>query len=60
MNIHITSTDDFIRALRENQEFLAAARREILTEELLELPNRFALNSKRVEDRFDDIDKEFG
>ena len=67
MNIHITSTDDFIRALRENQEFLAAARREILTEELLELPNRFALNSKQVEGRFgdvegrfDDIDKEFG
>ena len=60
MNIHITSTDDFIRALRENQEFLAAARREILTQELLELPNRFALNSKRVEDRFDDVDKEFG
>ena len=60
MNIHITSTDDFIRALRENQEFRAAARREILTEELLELPNNFALNSRRVDDRFDDIDKEFG
>ena len=30
----INTADDFIRLLRENPEFLAAARRELLTEEL--------------------------
>ena len=39
MNINITSTDEFIQALRENPEFLAAARRELLTQELLDLPD---------------------
>ena len=38
MVITISNTDDFIRALRENEEFQAAARRELLTQDLLELP----------------------
>ena len=38
MVITISDTDDFIRALRENEEFQAAARRELLTQDLLELP----------------------
>ena len=59
MNINITSTDEFIRALRENPEFLAAARREILTQELLELPGRFALYSKRTDERLDRMEREF-
>ena len=59
MNINITSTDEFIRALRENPEFLAAARREILTQELLELPGRFALYSKRTDERLDRMDARF-
>ena len=59
MNINITSTEDFIRALRENPEFLAAARREILTQELLELPGRFALYSKRTDERLDRMDARF-
>ena len=41
MAIIIETTDDFIRALRENEEFRAAARRELLTEDLLELPGEF-------------------
>ena len=59
MNITITSTEEFIRALRENPEFLAAARREILTQELLDLPARFASYSKRTDERLDRIDKRF-
>lgn len=38
MVITISNTDDFIRALRGNEEFQAAARRELLTQDLLELP----------------------
>ena len=41
MVITIRNTDDFIRALRENEEFREAARRELLTEDLLELPGEF-------------------
>ena len=41
MAMIIETTDDLIRLLRENEEFRAAARRELLTEELLELPNEF-------------------
>ena len=37
----INTPDDLIRAVRENEEFRAAMRRELLTEELLELPRRF-------------------
>ena len=59
MNINITSTEEFIKALRENPEFLAAARREILTQELLELPGRFASYSKRTDERLDRMDVRF-
>ena len=41
MVVIIETTDDFIRALRENEEFKAAARRELLTDDLLELPGEF-------------------
>ena len=41
MVITIRNTDDFIRALRENEEFRDAARRELLTEDLLKLPGEF-------------------
>ena len=59
MNINITSTDEFIQALRENPEFLAAARRELLTQELLDLPDAFASYSKRTDKWFNRIDREF-
>ncbi len=41
MVITIRNTDDFIRALRENEEFRDAARRELLIEDLLNLPGEF-------------------
>ena len=40
MTIHINTTDDFLRALRGSEEFRSAARRELLTEELLEVPGQ--------------------
>ena len=41
MTLTIDNTEDFIRALRENPEFRAAARRELLTQDLIELPQEF-------------------
>ena len=41
MSLIIETTDDFIRALRGNEEFKAAARHELLTQDLLELPKEF-------------------
>ena len=40
MTIHISTTDDFLRALRDSEEFKSAARRELLTEELLGVPRQ--------------------
>ena len=49
MAIIIENTDDFILALRENEEFQAAARRELLTQDLLELPKESREFRKRTE-----------
>ncbi len=38
---NLNTTDDLLRAARENREFREAFRREILTEELINLPQRF-------------------
>ena len=38
--VSINTSDDLIRAIRENPEFRATVRRELLTEELLEVPAR--------------------
>ena len=51
-----STTDDLLRAARENAEFREAFRREILTEELLELPNRFAEYAAATDDRLDGIE----
>ena len=40
MAIRIETTEDFLRALRENEEFARAARQELLTKDLLEMPER--------------------
>ena len=56
----INTTDDFIRLLRENPEFHAAARRELLTEELLELPQRFSQYAQTTEKRLDSVDRGLG
>ena len=52
----ISTTDDLLRAARENAEFREAFRREILTEELLELPRRFAEYAAATDDRLGRIE----
>ena len=52
----IHTTDDLLRAARENHEFREAFRREILTQELLELPQRFAAYAAATDDRLDRIE----
>ena len=59
MSLIIETTDDFIRVLRENEEFKAAARRELLTQDLLALPKEFSEFKTSTEERFDAIDKRF-
>ena len=46
----INTTDDLIRLLTENAEFYQAVRRLILTDELIQLPERFAAFANRVDD----------
>ena len=51
-----TTTEDLLRAARENAEFREAFRREILTDELLELPQRFAEYAAATDSRLDRIE----
>ena len=53
----INTLEDLLRAARGNQEFREAFRREILTEELLELPERFAEYTKVTNAHLGNIDK---
>ena len=67
----IHTTDDLIHLLNENDEFRQAVRRHVLSDELLQLPERFAKfearvesfideqrqTNERVDRRFDSIDK---
>ena len=57
MAIIIETTDDFIRALRQNEEFRTAARRELLTEDLLELPSEFREFRAYAEENFVSVDE---
>ena len=47
--VSINTSDDLIRAIRENPEFRATVRRELLTEELLEVPGRLQALTTTVE-----------
>ena len=51
--VTINTSDDLIRVVRENPEFRAAMRRELLTEELLELPRRFAEYTRESDRRWE-------
>ena len=53
----INTIHDLIRLLRENEEWRNAVRRELLTEELLELPQRFAEYTAANDKRWDNLDK---
>ena len=52
----IHTTDELLRAARENDEFREAFRREILTKELLELPQRFAEYAAATDERLEGIE----
>ena len=49
----LDTTDDLLRAARENPEFLEASRRDVLIEELLVLPERFAAYATTTDKRLD-------
>ena len=63
--VTINTSDDLLRALRENPEWKEAVRREILTEELMNLPARFDKfvgEQRRFNDeqrRFNDEQRQF-
>ena len=56
----LDTTDDLLRAARENPEFREAFRREILTEELLALPERFAAYATTTDKRLAGIEGDTG
>ena len=45
----INTTEDLLRLWHEDEEFRAASRRELLTNQLIELPEKFAENAKQVD-----------
>ena len=52
----INTTEDLLRIVRENEEFRDAMRRELLSDEVLELPKRLALYAEATNLRLDRID----
>lgn len=51
----INTTEDLLRIVRENEEFREAMRRELLSDEVLELPKRLALYAEATNLRLDRI-----
>ena len=49
MTDEISTTEDLLRLWHEDEEFRAASRRELLTNELIELPEKFAENARQVD-----------
>lgn len=47
--VTISTTDDLLRAARENPEFRAAFQREIMTQEVLDLPDRIDKYSEKTD-----------
>ena len=63
----INTIDDLLRVLREDEDVRAAVRRELLTEELLALPDRFAKYAEvtdqhlgRIDDNLTRLGNDFG
>ena len=54
----INTSDDLMRLLRENSEFREAVRREILTEELVALPQRFSEYATKTDRRLEVIEED--
>ncbi len=55
----INTTDDLLRLLDENEQFRAAVRNKILTEELIKMPAEFEEFKKDTQKNFDRIDGRF-
>ena len=55
----INSVEDFLRAIREDDALRSEVRRELLTEEILTLPQRLAEFAAATEDRFDRLEDGF-
>ena len=55
----INNQDDFLEALRNNPEWRDAVRKEILTEDLMELPKKFDSFATATNARFDGMDSRF-
>lgn len=56
--VTIETTEDLLKALRENEDFLAAARREIYTQDLLALPREFREYSSKTDARLETIESD--
>lgn len=56
MTDEINTTEDLLRLWHEDEEFRAASRRELLTDELLELPEKFAENARQVDSRLESVE----
>jgi len=56
MTNEISTKEDLLRLWHEDDEFRAASRRELLTNELLELPEKFAENAKQVDSRLESVE----
>lgn len=54
----IDTTEDLLRLLDENEQFLGAARHKILTEDLIRLPSEFKEYAKKTDARFDAVEDE--
>ena len=52
----ISTKEDLLRLWHEDDQFRAASRRELLTDELLELPEKFAENARQVDSRLDRVE----
>ena len=55
----INDIDDFLRILREDEMVRSAVRRELLSEELLELPQRIASLTKSIEEYRESTEQRF-
>jgi hypothetical protein len=60
MTDEISTTEDLLRLWHEDEEFRAASRRELLTNELVELPEKFAENAKQVDSRLESVETRLG
>lgn len=56
MTNEINTKEDLLRLWHEDDEFRVASRRELLTNELLELPEKFAENAKQVDSRLERVE----